>query len=68
MIARLALLAAASFLMVAWIVAALIGAAVATTLLEAFILAAMARVAFFIAEQCAIDVGRAIRGPVRAGS
>ena len=67
-VARFALLAAATGLMVAWIVAELIGGPVAVTLLEAFILATMARVIFIIAEQCAIDVGRAIRGPVSAGT
>jgi hypothetical protein len=65
-IARFAILAAANYLMVAWIVAALIGASATGILVKAFLLAAMARIAFFVSEQCAIDIERAFRGPARA--
>ena len=62
-IARFALMLANTYLLLAWIVAALIGASLAKTLLEAALLAILARAIFFVAEQCTIDVRRAIRGP-----
>lgn len=67
-IARFAVLAAANYLLVAWIAAALIGAPATGILVRAFLLAALAHIAFFVAEQCAIDIERAFRGPARAGS
>jgi hypothetical protein len=65
-ISRLAFIAAATCLLVAWIVAALIGASLASTLVEAFVLATMARVIFGIAEIGTINARRAIRGPAGA--
>lgn len=67
-IARFALMVAVTYTMIAWVIAALIGASVAAILLETFLLTTVARFIFFIVEQCAIEVGRAIRGPARAGS
>jgi hypothetical protein len=67
-VARFAILAGAIYLMVMWVVAALIGASVAGILVKAFLLAAMAHIAFFVAAQCAIDIARAFRGPAKDGS
>jgi hypothetical protein len=66
-VVRFSVLSAMSCMMIAWIVAALIGASFANILLEAFLLTAVAQVTFFFVEQCAIEVGRAVRGPVGAG-
>lgn len=68
LISRLAFLAAHVFLLAAWAIAALVGAPVAAALLDAFFLTVVVNAMIGVSIGCAVNVMRAIRGPVRAGS
>jgi hypothetical protein len=67
-ISRLAFLAAHLFLLAAWVIAALVQAPAAPALLKAFLLTMVFGAMVIAATQCAIDVVRAVRGPLRTGS
>ena len=66
-ISRFAFLAAHLFLLAAWAVTALVRAPVASALLEAFLLTVVFGAMMMAATQCALDVVRAVRGPLRTG-
>jgi hypothetical protein len=67
-LSRFAFLAAHLFLLAAWAVAALVRTPVAPALLEAFLLTVVFGALMMAATQCALDVARAVRGPLGTGS